>query len=261
METKIQIDHREWKQWRDEGEQGAIGKLNALLNPHGVKVEVTSEPADWIELRASKSFYHLGHLVPGDDSISKFQELWNEYATTLNDNPEYWDGLHQSERGQATGVFENFLDWLKAAAEQKFTLAQLLDLYRESSDDKEGKLFQSFVTWVVEGRNSSAEEAIYSIPQLEGILADFQDSESERAAFARFIQFLKKVPLSKEPAMKSRNFSTETVSDLIAAAKKAHSAIYLHRNCPGEPGEASLKAAMEELERTILATQPGEWMF
>lgn len=52
MTTVVQIDHTEWKNWRSEEPHGAIGKLNQLLLPHGVQVEVISEPADWIELRA-----------------------------------------------------------------------------------------------------------------------------------------------------------------------------------------------------------------
>ena len=52
--TEVSIDHREWKEWRDAGEYGAIGKLNELLSSHGVKIELAGpHPAeDWVELRA-----------------------------------------------------------------------------------------------------------------------------------------------------------------------------------------------------------------
>ena len=53
MTTTIDIDHREWKDWRSTEDDGAIGKLNALLLPHGVQVEVLNDDScDYLELRA-----------------------------------------------------------------------------------------------------------------------------------------------------------------------------------------------------------------
>jgi len=51
--TTIQIDHREWKEWRDESPEGAIGKMNILLKKHGVIIEVLNgSESDYLELRA-----------------------------------------------------------------------------------------------------------------------------------------------------------------------------------------------------------------
>jgi hypothetical protein len=53
MKTTVQIDWREWRDWRNAGRYGAIGKLNELLKPHGVRIEVLNLPEDYLELAAS----------------------------------------------------------------------------------------------------------------------------------------------------------------------------------------------------------------
>jgi hypothetical protein len=56
-QTTTAIDHREWKEWRDTSPNGAIGKLNEMLMPHGVTLDVCNDPDnDYLELRASS--YH-----------------------------------------------------------------------------------------------------------------------------------------------------------------------------------------------------------
>lgn len=46
MKTQIQIDHREWKEWRSHEHDGALGKLNKLLSPHGVKLDAINDRGD-----------------------------------------------------------------------------------------------------------------------------------------------------------------------------------------------------------------------
>lgn len=45
----------------------------------------------------------------------QLRDLWSEYAETLCDNEDYWDGMYASQRGQATDVFDGFIDWLKGS--------------------------------------------------------------------------------------------------------------------------------------------------
>lgn len=52
MNTEITITEREWSDFRNEGPDGVIGKLNTLLRPHGVTIMLAS-PAEYpVELMA-----------------------------------------------------------------------------------------------------------------------------------------------------------------------------------------------------------------
>lgn len=42
-------------------------------------------------------------------SINELRNLMDEYLATLDDTPDYWDGIFMSEREMASNVFEDFI--------------------------------------------------------------------------------------------------------------------------------------------------------
>ena len=96
MITTVMIDHHEWRDWRNEGAEGAIGKLNQLLLPHGVQIAVTSEPADWVELKAysvlQPSLEEWWTRVRGLD-------VWSSAIRNLD-----WEDLWESARAELRTV-------------------------------------------------------------------------------------------------------------------------------------------------------------